>query len=182
MRPFSEHLILIGSSLKQALELLNKLSQDAILFVVDSNNILIGSLTDGDIRRGILNNFKVENSIDEIIQKTPKFILKGEDDIQKIIKYRDENFRVIPVLDNENRVVNVINFRNLKSYLPIDAVIMAGGRGQRLMPLTEVTPKPMLKIGDKPIIEHNLDRLALFGIDDFWISINYLGDQIETHF
>ena len=182
MRPFSEHLILIGSSLKQALELLNKLSQDAILFVVDSNNILIGSLTDGDIRRGILNNFKVENSIDEIIQKTPKFILKGEDDIQKIIKYRDEKFRVIPVLDNENRVVNVINFRNLKSYLPIDAVIMAGGRGQRLMPLTEVTPKPMLKIGDKPIIEHNLDRLALFGIDDFWISINYLGDQIETHF
>jgi dTDP-glucose pyrophosphorylase len=182
MRPFSEHLILRGSTLKQALELLNKLSQDAILFVVDSNNKLIGSLTDGDIRRGLLNNFKVENIIDEIIQKTPRFIRKGDDDIQKIIKYREENFRIIPVLDEGNRVVNVINFRNIKSYLPIDAVIMAGGRGQRLMPLTEFTPKPMLKIGDKPIIEHNLDRLALFGIDDFWISINYFGDQIETYF
>ena len=59
---------------------------------------------------------------------------------------------------------------------------MAGGKGQRLLPLTEHTPKPLLKVGSKPIIEHNLDRLALFGIDDIWISINYLGEQIESYF
>jgi NDP-sugar pyrophosphorylase family protein len=59
---------------------------------------------------------------------------------------------------------------------------MAGGKGQRLLPLTEQTPKPMLKVGEKPIMEHNLDRMALFGIDDFWISINYLGEQIESYF
>jgi dTDP-glucose pyrophosphorylase/mRNA-degrading endonuclease RelE of RelBE toxin-antitoxin system len=166
----------------QALELLNKLSIDAILFVVDEENKLIGSLTDGDIRRGLLKSINLENKIDEIIQKNPRYIKKGENDINKIIRYREENFRIIPVLDDYHRVVNVINFRNIKSYLPIDAVIMAGGKGQRLLPLTESTPKPMLKIGDKPIIEHNLDRLALFGIDDFWISINYLGEQIEEYF
>jgi NDP-sugar pyrophosphorylase family protein len=91
-------------------------------------------------------------------------------------------FRIIPIIDTKNRVVNVINFREIKSYLPIDVVIMAGGKGQRLLPLTEQTPKPMLKVGEKPIIEHNIDRLALFGIDDFWISINYLGDQIKSYF
>ena len=59
---------------------------------------------------------------------------------------------------------------------------MAGGRGQRLQPLTNTVPKPLLKVGDKAIMEHNLDRLALFGIDDFWISVKYLGEQIENYF
>jgi NDP-sugar pyrophosphorylase family protein len=80
------------------------------------------------------------------------------------------------------KVVNVINFRTIKSYLPVDTVIMAGGRGQRLQPLTNTTPKPLLKVGDKPIMEHNLNRLASYGIDDFWLSVNYLGDQIENYF
>jgi CBS domain-containing protein len=128
MRNFREHLILSGSSVKQALGLLNQLSQDAILFVVDDNDKLIGSLTDGDVRRGLLNNFTVESKIDEIIQADTRYIRKGNYDIQKIIEYREEDYRVIPVLDDNNVVVNVINFKYIKSYLPIDAVIMAGGK------------------------------------------------------
>lgn len=182
MRPYNEHLILSGSTVKQALAMLNELSQDAILFVVDNKNKLIGSLTDGDVRRGLLNNFTIENNIDEIIQPNPRFIKKGDYDIQKIIAYREEDFRIIPVLDDQNSVVNVINFRKIKSYLPIDAVIMAGGRGQRLQPLTDSTPKPLLKVGEKAIMEHNLDRLAMFGIDDFWVTLKYLGEQIEHYF
>jgi dTDP-glucose pyrophosphorylase len=182
MRNFREHLILSGSSVKQALGLLNQLSQDAILFVVDDNDKLIGSLTDGDVRRGLLNDFNVESKIDEIIQPDPRYIRKGNYDIQKIIEYREEDYRVIPVLDENNVVVNVINFKYIKSYLPIDAVIMAGGKGQRLQPLTNLTPKPLLKVGDKPIMEHNLNRLAMFGIDDFWVSVKYLGKQIKDHF
>lgn len=182
MRNYRDHLILSGSSVKQALVVLNELSQDAILFVVDINQQLIGSLTDGDVRRGLLNDFTVESKIDEIIQPNPRFIKKGDYDIQKIIAYREEDFRIIPVLDEQNCVVNVINFRKIKSYLPIDAVIMAGGRGQRLRPLTDTTPKPLLKVGNKAIMEHNLDRLAMFGIDDFWVSVKYLGEQIEQHF
>lgn len=182
MRPFEEHLILTGSSIKQALKVLNELSQDAILFVVDDIGRLIGSLTDGDVRRGLLNNFTIENKIDDIIQSNPRYIKKGDYNIQKIIEFREEDYRIIPVLDDQNRVVNVINFRKIKSYLPIDAVIMAGGRGQRLMPLTDKTPKPLLKVGNKAIMEHNLDRLAMFGIDDFWLSVKYLGEQIQQHF
>lgn len=182
MRNFREHLILSGSSVKQALGVLNELSQDAILFVVDDYDKLIGSLTDGDVRRGLLNDFTVETKIDEIIQPNPRYIRKRNYDINKIIEYREEDYRVIPVLDENDVVINVINFRYIKSYLPIDAVIMAGGRGQRLQPLTDATPKPLLKVGDKPIMEHNLNRLAMYGIDDFWVSVKYLGEQIEAYF
>lgn len=182
MRVFKDHLIIKGSTVKQALELLNSLAPDPILFVVDHNDKLVGSLTDGDIRRGLLNDFTIASKIDEVIQPNPRYIRKGENDIQKIISYREELFRILPVVDENMRVVNVINFRTIKSYLPIDAVIMAGGRGQRLQPLTNDIPKPLLKVGEKPIMEHNIDRLASFGIDDFWVSVNYLGEQIEDYF
>jgi NDP-sugar pyrophosphorylase family protein len=129
-----------------------------------------------------LNEFTVEIKIDEIIQPNPRNIRKGNYDINKIIEYREEDYRVIPVLDNNDIVINVINFRHIKSYLPIDAVIMAGGRGQRLQPLTDATPKPLLKVGENPIMEHNMNRLAMYGIDDFWVSVKYLGEQIEAYF
>jgi dTDP-glucose pyrophosphorylase/mRNA-degrading endonuclease RelE of RelBE toxin-antitoxin system len=182
MRIYKDHLILSGSKVKEALLLLNELSQDAILFVVDKEEKLIGSLTDGDVRRGLLKGFTIDSFVDEIIQENPRYITKGENDLEKIIEYREGDFRVVPVVDEDNKVVNVINFRNIKSYLPIDAVIMAGGRGQRLKPLTDATPKPLLQVGGKAIMEHNLDRLALYGIDDFWVSVKYLGEQIENHF
>jgi dTDP-glucose pyrophosphorylase len=182
MRSYKQHLIISGSIVKQALGVLNNLSQDAVLFVVDEHEKLIGSLTDGDVRRGLLNGYSLENKVDEIIQPSPRYIKKGDYCIQKIIEYRDQDYRIIPVVNEENIVVNVINFKYLMSYLPVDAVIMAGGLGQRLRPLTLNTPKPLLKVGSKPIIEHNIDRLAMFGIDDFWISVKYLGEQIQNYF
>jgi dTDP-glucose pyrophosphorylase len=182
MRQYNDHLILKGSTIKKALELLNELAPDSILFVVDNEDKLIGSLTDGDVRRGLLKNFTLGSKIDEIIQPNPRFIKKGENNIEKIISYRENMFRILPVVDDKMRVVNVINFRTIKSYLPIDAVIMAGGRGERLKPLTNFTPKPLLKIGDKPIMEHNIDRLASYGIDDFWVTVKYLGEQIINYF
>ncbi|RPH30788.1 MAG: nucleotidyltransferase [Bacteroidales bacterium] len=182
MNTFKKHLLQKGNTIFNALERLNFLAKDAILFIVDEQNTLIGSLTDGDVRRGLLNGCGVNNIVDEIIQKSPKFIKKGERDISKIIEFRENNFRIIPILDKEGRVVNVINFREMKSYLPVDAVIMAGGRGERLRPLTDNTPKPLLNIGLKPILEHNLCRLRQFGIDDFWITLKYLGNQIEDYF
>jgi dTDP-glucose pyrophosphorylase len=182
MRPYKDHLIQTECTIKQALNVLNELSLDSILFVVDDKDKLIGSVTDGDIRRGLLNNFDLESQIVNIIQANPKYIRKRNYTINSIINYRENNFRVIPVLDDNDTVINVINFRYIKSYLPVDAVIMAGGLGQRLRPLTLDTPKPLLKVGSKPIIEHNIDRLAMFGIDDFWISVKYLGEQIQNYF
>ena len=182
MKNYKEHLLVSGSTIKQALIQLDVLAKDAILFVIDENETLIGSLTDGDIRRGLIKGIAVDDKVDNIIQSNPRFIKKGDRDIQKIIDYREGHFRILPVLDKDSKVVNVINFREIRSYLPVDAVIMAGGRGQRLQPLTDTIPKPLLKVGDKSIMEHNVDRLALYGIDDFWFSVKYLGEQIQQHF
>ena len=114
MRAFKEHLIFKDASVKQALEFLNVLAPDSILFVVDKEDRLIGSLTDGDVRRGLLNNFTLASPIDEIIQPNPHFIKKGDNDIQKIITYREKLFRILPVVDENMKVVNVINFRTIK--------------------------------------------------------------------
>jgi len=179
---FKKHFLKENSTIKQALVKLDELAKDAILFVVDEKEKLIGSLTDGDIRRGLIKGITIDNKINDVIQDNPRFVRKGESNIKKIIEYREGNFRVIPVLDRDNVIVNIINFRFFKSYLPLDAVVMAGGRGQRLRPLTDNTPKPLLKIGDKPIIEHNIDRLVSFGVDDFWLSVRYLGEQLQNYF
>lgn len=180
MKTYKKHLIHGDCTIRDALARLDILGIDAILFVVNKENKLVGSLTDGDVRRGLLRGITIEQLVEKIIQPNPRFFRKGDHDLEKVIEYREKNFRVIPILDHLDRVVNVINFREIKSYLPIDVVIMAGGRGQRLSPLTDKTPKPLLEINGKPIIEYNIDRLAGYGIDDFWITLGYLGDQIEA--
>ena len=182
MKINKDHLILFDSNIKKALNMLNKLSEDAVLFLVNYENKLVGSITDGDIRRGLLSGFNLQSLIKEVCQKNPKYIIKGQNNLKKIIEYRKNNFRIIPVVDSNKKVINVINFRKIKSYLPLDAIIMAGGRGKRLKPLTDNTPKPLLQIGGKAIMEYNLDRLALYGVHDFWITLNYLGEHIENHF
>lgn len=182
MRHYKEHLIQSGTTIRESLKVLDKLAKDAILFVVDEKDLLIGSLTDGDVRRGLIKGAELEQAVDSIIQSNPRFIRKGDHNIEKVVEYREQNFKIVPILDKDNRIVNVINFGILKSYLPIDVVVMAGGKGTRLRPMTDSIPKPLLKVGDKPILEHNLQRLSLFGMDDFWISVNYLGEQIEDYF
>jgi dTDP-glucose pyrophosphorylase len=182
MRTYRTHLLKSQSSIREALVRLDLLAKDAIVFIVDEGDILIGSLTDGDVRRGLIKGVSIDAPVNAIIQDKPRFIRKGEDDIKKVIEYREGHFRILPVVDRNHKVVNVINLRDIRSYLPVDAVIMAGGRGQRLQPLTDTVPKPLLKVGDKTIMEHNVERLALYGIDDFWFSINYLGEQIEEYF
>ena len=182
MRDYKQHLINKEASLKQALSLLDKLAVDAILFVVDEDYRLLGSLTDGDVRRGLLDGKSLDETVVNYIQLHPKSINKSNYSLPEIINLRDQNFKVLPVLDAERRIVNVINFRIQKSYLPLDALVMAGGRGSRLQPMTDKVPKPLLKVGDKAIIDHNIDRLRTFGIDDFYISVRYLGEQLEKHY
>ncbi len=179
---YQQHLINQSKKIKEALPMLENLASNAILFVVDDFDVLMGSLTDGDIRRGLIKGIGVEENVTKIIQNNPKFISKENFKIEDIIYYKKNNFKVIPLLDKQNRIIKVINFLKGESFLPIDAVIMAGGRGQRLKPLTDTIPKPLLKVGDKPIIEHNINNLIKFGITDFQISVRYLGEQIESFF
>ena len=176
-----KHTIKLGTKLKDILVKLGNLSEDAILFVIDENNKLIGSLTDGDIRRGLIKGLKLITVVEDFIQSDPKFIIKGETDLKQIISFRNSNLKVIPVVNKKFEIIDILNFRVIKSYLPVDAVVMAGGKGSRLMPLTELTPKPLLKINNKCIIDYNIDNLISYGVDEYWISINYLGKKIQKH-
>ena len=178
----NDHLINANTTIEEALFRLNKLDGDAILFVTDLENKLIGSLTDGDIRRALIDKFNLKNLAYDICQKSPKFIRKQNPNIKSLIKFRKDDLNFIPVLDENDCIVDLINFRNLKSYLPVDVVLMAGGIGKRLRPITLNIPKPMIEIGETPIIEHNLKRFSLFGIKNFWISINYKREIIKSFF
>jgi dTDP-glucose pyrophosphorylase len=182
IKDYKNHLIIKESTIKDALVMLDRLAPDAILFVVDEETRLLGSLTDGDVRRGLLKGKSLEECVENYIQSEPKSVNKANYSLMEIIKLREQNFKVLPVLDANQRIVNVINFRYQKSYLPLDALVMAGGRGSRLRPMTDTVPKPLLKVGNKAIIDHNIDRLSSFGIDDFHISVRYLGEKLEDHY
>jgi dTDP-glucose pyrophosphorylase len=182
MRDFNQHLIFHNATLKVALSALNRLGIDTILFVVDEKHKLLGSLTDGDVRRGLLKGRNIEDNIMAYIQRDPKFISKSKYNLKEIIDLRSQNLKIIPVLDEEGRIINIVNFRLQHSYLPMDVLVMAGGRGSRLSPMTDTVPKPLLQVGNKAIIDHNIDRLISFGIDDFHISIRYLGEQLVEHY
>jgi len=164
MNYIQKHKINAEQTVREALIKLDALASDAILFVVDDQNILLGSLTDGDLRRGFIKGLGFEDSILSFIQPNPSFVLEGENAIAKLEEYKAKNFKVVPVLNPQYQIVDIINFRETTTIIPADAVLMAGGEGKRLRPLTENTPKPLLKVGDKPIIEYNIDRLSMVGI------------------
>lgn len=178
----TKHLINTTTTVRQALIELDKLASDAILFVVEENNKLLGSLTDGDLRRGFIKGLGFEDSILKFIQPNPSFVHENENAIDKLETFRKRNFKIVPVLNKEFQIVDIVNFRTRTTIIPADAVLMAGGKGMRLRPLTENTPKSLLKVGDKPIIEYNIDRLAQVGVNNIHLSVNYLGEQLEAYF
>ncbi|MNV27042.1 D-glycero-alpha-D-manno-heptose 1-phosphate guanylyltransferase [compost metagenome] len=182
MKLENKHLFNIHSGVRDALKQLDFLGAYAILIVVDENNVLKGSLTDGDLRRGFIKGLGFEDSIEKFIQSHPKFIYLDDYNPDILEEYRRNHYKIIPIVNKEMEVKDVLNFHTRSTLLPVDAVLMAGGEGKRLRPLTENTPKPLLKVGDKPIIEYNIDRLAKVGVKNIFLSINYLGEQLEAYF
>src|SRR5690554_2017624 len=102
--------------------------------------------------------------------------------MDKLEEYQARNFKIITVLNSAKQIVGIINFKDQTTIIPVDALIMAGGEGKRLRPLTEHTPKPLLEVAGKPIVEYNIDRLQQVGIKNITFSINYLGDQLVDYF
>jgi dTDP-glucose pyrophosphorylase len=167
----------------EALDKLNSISDVSrlILFVEDDKNKIIGSLTDGDVRRSLLLNKNVYQTIEFVCNKNFTHIQEGYKYLN-LRKYRNRDLKILPVLDKEKRFVKIIDLEKTKAQLPLECMIMAGGRGKRLSPLTDNIPKPMLLLGGKPIIERNIDRLIEYGIQKIYISIKYLGEQIQDYF
>lgn len=152
------------------------------LLVVDDENHVVGTLSDGDIRRGLIAGFEITDEVSLIMNRNFKYINEEQFDVSCLNSFRERNILFIPILDRDHHVVEVINLQRYKSYLPIDVVLMAGGKGERLRPLTEKTPKPLLPVGDKCIIDHNIDRLISYGINHINVTVNYLREQIEAHY
>lgn len=182
MNIVERHIISQQTLVLEALERMDALASDATLFVVDDFFRLIGSLTDGDIRRGLMKGFTVDMPVSNFAKANPKFLKQRSINIQDVKTWRERNVKIIPIIDHDGQIVDVINFGKQISYLPIDAVIMAGGLGSRLLPLTLETPKPLLIVGTKPIIEYNIDRLIAHGIKKINISVKYLGEKIVDKF
>ena len=168
-------------SVKDAMKAINESSLKNV-FVVNDSGQVIGSITDGDIRRGILDGASTEDKLTKVMNDSFHYLSNDSIQTQKIAELKKDNIYLVPVLDQEKMLVKVINLKEYYNIIPIDAIIMAGGQGKRLLPFTLETPKPLLVVGDKPIIEHNIDRLIKFGIEDITISINYLKNQIKDYF
>lgn len=176
------HIIYERETVRDALIKLNDLRSDAILFVCDHENKLLGSLTDGDLRRGFIRGMGFNDPLMDYVQPEPLFIYEDELHLADTNTLKARHFLIVPIVNRKEEIINILNLRVNYSLIPADVIIMAGGRGQRLMPLTTRTPKPMLHVGEKPIIEHNIDRLIKFGIRNIHISVNYLADQIKSYF
>ena len=182
MNDFSKYTIDKSSSIREALIRLDTLSDDVLtLFVMDGEK-MIGTLTDGDIRRYLIKTGSLDVSLDKVVKRDYKYITPGEKNVQKIRDFRKAGIKLLPCIDNSSVLLKVFDLKQKKSILPIDAVLMAGGKGERLRPLTEKTPKPLLKIGEKAIIDYNVDSLIYYGIENIHITTNYLSEQIEDHF
>jgi dTDP-glucose pyrophosphorylase len=177
-----KYLISSNALICDALLSLNNLSIEKLLFIVNDSGALVGSLTDGDIRRGLIEGYKIDQNVNFISNKAPKCIKQEDLDPFKIQELRKSGFKIIPIVDKNYKIIDFLDFKEYHTILPIDVVVMAGGRGQRLLPLTKNVPKPLLKVGDKAIIDYNINRLSKFGVKNFWISVNYLKDQIIQHF
>lgn len=176
-------LIQEDSTIKDALISINEVSHESkSLLVVNANNQMVGSLTDGDIRRGLITGAQLTDEVSSIMHRDFKYINQSEFDVTHLKSFRERRILFIPILDEDNHIVEIVNLQKYKSHLPIDAVLMAGGKGERLRPLTENTPKPLLHIGDKCIIDHNIDRLVSYGINHINVTVNYLKEQLENHY
>ena len=181
---FNKNIITTDKTIKQAMEALNGLEgkYSLTLFVVNENNHLLGTLTDGDIRRGLLDGKNISDSLETIMFKNFRFLQRNKFGLKEIDNLKKDEIELVPLLDENKQIIRIIVLSEKKSILPVDAFIMAGGEGKRLRPLTIDLPKPLLKVGDKPILEHNIDRLQSFGVDNIYMSVNYLADKIEDFF
>ena len=171
-------------TIKKCILSLEKSTQQ-IIFVINKQKKLLGSITDGDIRRAILNKFDINENIRLIYNKKPIKCLMGTsyEEAEKIMIANRINH--LPLVNRKNSIIGFFKL-SLKNFFgnenKCDFIIMAGGKGKRLRPLTLKTPKPMLKINNEPILKLIIDRAKKFGFSDFYISINYLGKIIQEYF
>lgn len=168
------------------LNVLKKIDKNAkgIVFICKERK-LVASITDGDIRRYIINNYDLNGGIKNIGNYNPHYVYQNEN--IKYKKYMEEKgITSLPILDNNNIIVDIKflkkDIKQLKQKINIPVVIMAGGKGTRLKPYTNILPKPLIPIGDKTITEHIIDSFQKYGCNEFYMIVNYKKNFIKTYF
>lgn len=166
-------------------------SERRMTVVVDKENYLLGTLTDGDVRRHLLSGGQLTDLATNAMNKKPITANLGSSPEQIEFLMRKNNVIALPIVTDDKKFVDLVHMIDItrsKKHMKLPentfsfAVIMAGGEGNRLRPITEEIPKPMIRIGDKPLLQYQIENLARLGIDKVFISINYLGHVIENYF
>ncbi|MBQ4057559.1 MAG: nucleotidyltransferase family protein [Lachnospiraceae bacterium] len=172
-------------------EALKKIDENAlgVLFIVDSDERLIGALSDGDIRRWLIKTGDLKASVVQAMNNTPKYVLeKYEEDATRLL---DENFiTAIPVVDNQMHIVGVVDNKNKSKKVyrasnklkGVPVVMMAGGKGTRLYPYTKILPKPLIPVGNKPIAELIIDSFCEYGCNEYYLIVNHKKNMIKAYF
>ena len=177
-------------TVRQAMKVLDKTAEKCLL-VVDENNKLLGTLTDGDLRRSILKGVDYHSSIQGSCNREPFVLQSGEFTDKEAGKMMTrKKIDLLPILDSEGKVVDYITWEELFSnksgktgqVLKIPVVIMAGGRGTRMEPFTKVLPKPLVPVHEKTIIEHIIELFTKLGCSEFHITVNYKGKIMKAYF
>ena len=176
-------------TIRQAMKILNSAGTKCLL-VVDDQKKLLGTLTDGDLRRSILAGGKFSVNISDCFSKNPTVLKKGtftKDEAFQLLS--DRKLDLIPIVDQNNLIVDYITWSSVsvdsqsqKSVMNVPVVIMAGGKGSRLEPFTKVLPKPLVPVHEKPIIEHIIDHFTKLGCRDFYLTVNYKGKILKAFF
>jgi len=181
-KKFAKHFILAENKIKIAIKIMNKLDNQFCL-VLGKNQEVIGTLTDGDIRRGLLKNYTTNDKIEKIYNRKPHVTKKNLSFNQINIILKKKRITFLPLLNKKNQILDIYDFKKRDKVELINnyMLVMAGGKGLRLRPLTNKIPKPLIIVNNKPIIEHIIIIAKNQGITNFYISINYLGHKIKKY-
>ena len=178
--------ILFNATIKDAVEILEN-GKLKIVLVIDENNVLKGTVYDGDIRRALLKGLSLSCSIDKVM--TSNYIKVSKQVSYKEVKEKMQKNSIfhVPVTNEQDKLLGLHvldnhGFEKDSKIYPNSVLLMAGGRGERLMPLTENCPKPLIRINGKPLLEIILEQCMKAGLRNFYISVHYLSDQIISYF
>ena len=175
----SKYCVHLNKTIKDAIKILNDLAGKIVL-VTNEKGVLVGTITDGDIRRGLLKGISIDGVV-SLVMKKDFYFLKHDQQNKIKSAFKECAVKQIPILDAEGIIKDLLIKDSLSlKCSPKDnyVVIMAGGKGKRMGDITSDCPKPMLKISDKPVIEHIMDHLISFGFNKFIITVNYLKEKI----